>query len=263
MAISKFNYCKYLSRVKGHYNLNVDDFIVVDDAARILSSSVYHCEHITIAVSSERFDELKKHPLPECTVKNHIKLLEGVLCRRMQLPEADEKKWVGNCWSLTREYLKHILEAELVGAKTTAVRQVQINREIELLANMNPEQTVTSNSGRVQARIGSAILYMGVHKEDITIMDQTIKALTDNIKPDNDLVIIGVEAKEFAKVKRKMAIPEATDFHSGAKIYSGFEIEPNTYVVPLSKKVYDATTLAKGPYYDKAMGMTYLRLKYV
>lgn len=263
MAISKFTYSKYLSRVKGHYNLNVDDFIVVDEAARMLSSSVYHCEYITIAVSSQRFDELKKHTLPECTVKNHIKLLEGVLCRRVQLPEVDEKKWVGNCWALTREYLKRVLEAELVGTKTTAVRQIQINREIELLTNLNPEQTVTSNSGRVQARVDSAILYMGVNKEDITIMDQTIKALTDNIKPDNDLIIIGIEAKEFAKVKRKMAIPEATDFHSGAKIYSGFEIEPNTYVVPLSKKVYDATTAAKGPYYDKAMGMTYLRLKYV
>lgn len=263
MAISKFNYSSYIARTKRHYNLNVDDFIVVDEAARMLASSVYHCEFIAIAVTAEKFEELKKYPLADCDVKNHIRLLEGVFCRRQQLPEVEAKKWNGNCWSLTREYLKQTLEAELLGPKTTAYRQTQINRELDLLSVMNPDVPITSNSGRAQKRIASAILYMGISKDDITVMDQTIGALTDDIKPDNSIIVIGVEAKQFAKVKQAVTIPNSVDFHSGAKIYSGFEIEPNTYVVPVSKKVYEATTAAKGPYYDKAMGMTYLRLKYL
>lgn len=263
MAISKFNYSSYIARAKRHYNLNVDDFIVVDEAARMLASSVYHCAFITIAVTAEKFEALKKYPLPDCDVKNHIQLLDGVLCRRQQLPEPENKKWSGNCWSLTREYLKQTLEAELLGPKTTAYRQMQINRELELLSTLNPDVPVTSNSGRAQQRIASAILYMGISKDDITVMDQTIGALTDDIKPDNSIIVIGVETKQFAKIKQSVTIPGAKDFHSGPKVYSGFEIEPNTYVVPVSKKVYDAATEAKGPYYDKAMGMTYLRLKYL
>lgn len=240
MTISMFNYGNALAAAKRHYNLAVDDFIVVDGSAMVLARSVYHAPYITIAVSPERFDALKKFPLRPCEVKNHIRLTDNVLCRRLKLPEVENRRWVGNCYTVTREYLVADLNEQLQGRSVSKKRQLDIQRELKLLSYVDAHLTATSNKAKAISRIRSVALYMGVEMNELVVLGQTIACLRDDVKTDNDILFIGYDTDKLAKVRSKVTFPHKSETFENGKAYKGYEIDPNVYVMSVPKDLYDA-----------------------
>lgn len=262
MSISMFNYSNRLAMAKRHYNLSVDDFMVVDDSAMMLAKSYYHCDYITLAVNPAIFDKLKTRALGDCTVKNHIRLTADILCRRIESVEIENRRWVGSCYTVTREYLKAKLNAELQGVHVTKTREKQIQREIDLLALIDAEIVASSNKAKAVTRIRSTALYLGVMVEELIVLGQTVKCLQDDIKTDNNILLIGLEDTQLTKLKKTVTFPDKTDtFESGVKI-SGYEIEENVYVVPLRKETYKDILKEDRAYFDKPLELMAYAYKY-
>lgn len=263
MNISKFNFGSLLARAKRHYNLNVDDFIVVDETALMLASAAYYCKYITIAVSSEKFDQLKKFPLGDCTVNNHVKLVDGVLCRRVTKVELDNKRWIGNCWSMTREYLTAERKAALGERRVSEEKQLELSREIALLDMVDATLPATSNKAKALVRIRSVALYLGVPIEDLFLCDQAIECMVNDIKMDNDTLVLGIDNTQWSKIIRKVTVPNSTKFYSGSKEITGYELELGTYIVTMPNALCNDVLQASGIHYSAALDMTYLSTKFM
>lgn len=254
MSVSMFTYSNRLANVKRHYNLSVDDFLVVDASAMMLARSVYHAAFITIAVNEEKFDQLKKYALRTCGIKDHIQLSDDVLCRRMAVNEGANRRWVGNCYSLTREYLTARLNAELTAGKASKTRQLEINRELNLLYTIDSDIAAVTNRSKAICRIASVGLYMNVSVDDLVVLGQTVGCLRDDTKTDNDILIIGYDALKLSKIRDKITFPEiSTSWESGKEI-RGYEIDPNVYVLPLPSEMYKETIESTTGYFSNGLG---------
>lgn len=257
MSISKYNYEPLLARVKRHYNLKVDDFVVVDNAAMLLASTTLCCEYISIAVTPVMFDRLKTYTLPDCDVNNHIKLLNGVLCRRIQLPEIENRMWSGKCWTLTKEYLIKEREA-ILGQKTLSKnRQKQTTRELALLNMVGAIPEDTSNKAKALLRIRRVALYLGVTVAELFLCDQTIQCVQDNIKMDNDILVLGIDNQLWSKIIRNVTVPNTIEFFTNGCTYNGYELEHNTYVTTMPNALCQQVLNNDGPYHCPAFGVTY------
>lgn len=263
MNISKFNYSSFLARAKRHYNLNVDDFIVVDGAALMLASASYYCQYITIAVTPEKFDQLKKFPLADCTLNNHIKLLDGVACRRVTQPEIDNKRWIGNCWSMSREYLTAERKAALGERAVSEKKQLQLSREIALLDLVDATLPATSNKAKALVRIRSAALYLGVPVEDLFLCNQAIECMVNDIKMDNDTLILGIDNLQWSKLIKKVTVPNSAKFYADGKNITGYELELGTYIVTMPAALCSDVLQAGKIHHSDATGMTYLSTKFM
>lgn len=261
MTISKANYQKYLSRARNHYNLNVDDITVVSESAAMLATARYSCPHITIAVSKEKYTELKKFVLPDSGIKNHIKLLEGVMCRLVEEAELNSRRLIGNYWSLTKEFIKETLTRQAEKSNLTVIRRKEIQRELALLDYKTAEDGELTNRSKAMARINSTTLYLDIDNNDVCVIDQTINCLIDDVATDNSIILIGIETSVFAKIKKNRGIVTSKDVMSGTRTFRGFEIEPNTYVIVIPKKNHVDIMATEGIYWDKATGFSYLALK--
>lgn len=263
MTISKHNHFKILAQAKRHYNLQVDEFVAVSDYAMMLCGAKAYTDTITIAVSPERFKELKKYVLPECKVRGHIQLTSQVLCRRMELPENENKRWVGHTWSLTREYITACLNSALQARDLPVARQKVVSRELELLAHIDAGLTVTSNKAKADLRIKSAAMYLGVKVTDLVVIDQTIECLRDDIATDNGMLIIGISVDLLSKIKRKVVLPEVGTFFSHQQEYKGIETDDNTYLVSLRDDWYEECMGSQDVHIDKKDDRNYLAYKYL
>jgi len=263
MNISKFNFSTFLARAKRHYNLNVDDFIVVDTAALMLASASYYCQYITIAVTPEKFDQLKKFPLADCPLRDHIKLLDGVACRRVTKQEPENKRWSGNCWSMSREYLTAERKAALEARSISENKQKELSREIAMLDLVDATLPATSNKAKALVRIRSAALYLGVPIEDLFLCDQTIECMVNDIKMDNDTLVLGIDNTQWSKIIKKVTVPNSAKFYNGSKETTGYELELGTYIVTMPNALCNDVIQAGKIHYSDALGMTYLSTKFM
>lgn len=263
MEISKFNFGVYLTRAKRHYNLSVDDFVVVDESAMVLSSAKYYSAYISIAVNPDKFNELKKINLPDSDVRGHIKLIEGVYCRPVQLPEISARRWSGSCWVLTREYLTATRKAALTGPSVSANRQKELQRDIELLDLVDATLPATTNKAKALVRVRSVALYLGIPINDLVLCDQSIKCLVDNVKMDNDTLVLGIDKERFEKLRKKVTVPSKTKFYADAKNMVGYEFEPATYIVTMPTGLYNTVCQAPGIHHDAVLDIAFLSIKHI
>lgn len=262
MSVTKQNYYKALARARRHYNLTVDDFIIVDHSALLLASSAYMAPYMTIAVNEATYTRLKTYALEDCTVDKHIRLFDDVLCRRQQVADIDNKRINGSYWTLTRPYLREWTEARLRDVKITRDQQVQYMRELNLLSEV-VLPPATNNRDKAIERIKSIALYLGVHLDEMFLMDQTIQCVVDNVAPDNGRLLLGVASSSFLRAQKENNIPKSTEFTTNGRTFVGYEVEENVYLTSLPASTIKAVLGAEGPHTVKSTKMTYLAYQHL
>lgn len=264
MPINKMNHRSILAHAKRHYNLATDDFVAVDEYAMLLSGAKPFVEDVAIAVSSETFDKLKKFPLQDCSKVGYIRLTSNVVCRRLQLPENDNKRWAHGTWTLTREYLVAIRSSILQDRSASAAKQKKVSRELELLNNIDADLPLTSNKAKADLRIRTAATYLGIKTTDLILIDQTIACLVDDIAADNNVLPVGISEQLLGKVKRKVILPEKAMHFGSFRGYNSIDTGDQVYVVSIPTPLFDKIIEAKGVFNSTEEDpSTYMAYKYV
>lgn len=244
MSISKRDASQYIARVRRHYNLTADEIIAVDTFAMMLTGAKLYGGQLTVGLTADAFKKVCKHPLENGPSKEYVVLLPGVIARKANPAEFQNKRWMSYCWSVTRDYLIHERNNILLHPKTDRKRQEQVQAELKLLNIIDATVPVTSNKAKALQRLNQAIAITDVNKEDVVLVDQTIPLILEDIKSTHDIIVFAIPFVQLERLRKNPDFPPEKEFFTNTTMVLGHEVLDNTYVVainaPLHKKVRDA-----------------------
>lgn len=257
MAFDKRNASQFLARVRRHYNLQADEIIAVDEFAMMLTGAKRHGAFYTIAMRPEVFDRVAKFPLDCADRKGYLKVLDGVIARRANPAELESLRWMGPCWSVTREYLVAERNAILMNPKTSRKRQEEVQAELNLLGFVDATLPLTSNKAKGMSRIQQVLTEIDVPLVDCVLIDETIGHLVDDIKATNNQLIIGIPFTQLERLRKSDSFPKETEFYSGETVLNGHEVNDSVYVVSINAKLHHEVRNARGRYSNGNTPFTY------